>query len=331
MLLQFFERVRVTMDICTKISLNGVMFDEKQERKKREHKGMSLLEFPDNYVVFDLETTGFDSQYDDILEIAAIRVENEKIVDKFSTLVNPEHPIDEFITDLTGITDNMVKDAPAIETVLPQFLSFVGNSVLVGHNVGFDIRFIYDFCEFANLPPLSNDYVDTMRISRKLYRDEQRHRLCDLVKRFGIEASISHRALADVEQTNQCFQYMKHYVDENGVRLVQRHGSRWKAKDIVAETADFDDDSPIYGRSFIFTGTLSRMTRKDAMQFVANHGGICHDTVKKDTNFLVLGINDYRKLNGVKSNKQKKAEQLQRNGNDIEIISENVFYDMLSM
>lgn len=298
-------------------------------RPKREHQGSSLLEFPEEYVVFDLETTGFDPQYDDILEIAAIRIKDEKEVAKFSTLVNPGHPIDEFITELTGITDDMVQAAPFIDTVLPQFLAFVGDSVLVGHNVGFDIRFIYDLCEWAKLPPLSNNYVDTMRLSRNLFKEERRHRLCDLVKRFGVAASVSHRALADVEQTNQCLQYMREYVRDKGIRLAPHNGSNWKARDITAEATEFNQDSPIYGKAFIFTGTLARMTRREAMQIVVDHGGMCHDTVKRDTNYLVLGANDYSKLNGTKSNKQKKAEQLRLSGNDIEIISENVFYEMI--
>lgn len=297
--------------------------------KLREHKGSSLLEFPESYVVVDLETTGLDSSYDDILEMAALRVVNGTPEETFSSLVNPGYPIDGYITDLTGITDDMLKDAPPLPNVLVNFLTFVGDSIIVGHNVGFDIRFIYDICELAKIQPFSNDYVDTMRLSRYFFKEEKHHRLSDLSKRFGIGISVEHRALADVEQTYKCYCCMKDYAADHGIVLKARQGSQWSAKDITASTSDYDEKSPLFGKSFVFTGTLDKMPRRDAMQIVVDHGGICHDTVKRDTNFLVLGVNDYRKLNGTKSNKQKKAEQLRLAGNDIEIISENVFYEML--
>jgi len=103
------------------------------------------------------------------------------------------------------------------------------------------------------------------------------------------------------------------------------------SKTITPETTDFDTDSPVFGMSFAFTGKLERMTRKEAMQAVANKGGICCDGVVATTNYLVLGNNDYCKsIQGGKSSKQKKAEKMQLSGADISIISENVFYDMLS-
>lgn len=316
----------------TEIRLDGSESNLTNEngRKKREHKGNSLLDFPECYVVIDLETTGFDPEYDDILEMAALRVVNGEIESKFSTLVNPGNPIDEFITDLTGITDEMVKDAPPIQNALPEFLVYIGDSIIVGHNVGFDIRFIYDICEWAKLPPFSNDYVDTMRLSRNLFKNEKHHRLTDLSKRFGITTTVEHRALADVERTYKCYCCIKDYVSDHGIVLKACSGLQWRAKDITANGVDFDEQSPLYGKSFVFTGTLERMPRRDAMQIVVDHGGLCHDNVRKDTNYLVLGANDYNKLNGAKSNKQKKAEQLRLAGNDIEIISENVFYEMLN-
>jgi DNA polymerase-3 subunit epsilon len=106
--------------------------------------------------------------------------------------------------------------------------------------------------------------------------------------------------------------------------------SGFSAKDIQASTTDFDEASPVYEKVFVFTGTLERMTRKEAMQLVVDRGGLCGDGVNKKTNFLVLGNNDYSStIKDGKSSKQKKAEQLKLSGCDIEIISENVFYDMI--
>ena len=110
----------------------------------RELKGKSLIEIPNKYIAFDIETTGLDSMYDEIIEIGAIKIEDGKEIETFSTLIKPEYEIDEFITELTGITNEMVMDAPKINEVLPKFMDFIKDSVILGHNVNFDINFIYD-------------------------------------------------------------------------------------------------------------------------------------------------------------------------------------------
>lgn len=306
------------------ISIGG---GNKQPTSTREHKGKSLLEFPDSYVVIDIETTGLDPNYDEIIEIAALKIQNGSETDRFHSLVNPNCEIDEFIESLTGITNAMLETAPDLEIVLPQFLAFVGDKVVVGHNVNFDVNFIYDCAENLKLNLFTNNFVDTMRISRKLYADLKHHTLADLVVALGVGETVEHRALADCIQTKECFEIMRNRADEIGGIPKKTNAI---AKTIVAETTDFDEDSPIYGRTFAFTGTLERMTRKEAMQMVANAGGKCTDNVVASTNYLVLGNQDYYKgIKDGKSNKQKKAEKMQLNGADIITISENTFFDML--
>lgn len=103
-------------------------------------------------------------------------------------------------------------------------------------------------------------------------------------------------------------------------------------KNIKTENTEFDEDSPIFGNMFVFTGVLEKMTRRDAMQIVVDRGGLCGDGITKKTNFLILGNSEYcAVLRGAKSSKQKKAESMILAGYDIEIISEDVFYEMISM
>ena len=104
----------------------------------------------DTFVVFDLETTGFSAIKDKIIEIGAVKVVKGEIVDSFSTFVNPRRPIPFEITKLTSITDEMVMEYPDIETILPQFLEFVGDAVLVAHNAGFDVGFIEQNCRYQD-------------------------------------------------------------------------------------------------------------------------------------------------------------------------------------
>lgn len=141
---------------------------------KRE-KGKSILSVPSEYVVLDLETTGLDAHFDNIIEIACMHINDGEIVNTFHTYVKPplleyfdgsRHYVDSFITKLTGITDDMLKDAPTFDDIAKKLYGFIGQSVIVGHNVNFDINFLYDnFLKSLNIP-FQNDFVDTMRIAR---------------------------------------------------------------------------------------------------------------------------------------------------------------------
>ena len=307
----------------------------KYVRAQRE-KGKSLLDFPSNYVLFDIETTGLDSEYDEIIEIGAIKVDNNKVMDEFHSLIKPDNEIDEFITNLTGITNEMVENAPNIEEVLPNFINFIGDEILIGHNVNFDINFVYDKTVNLGLGIVKNNYVDTMRLSRILLPELPHHRLKDLAEYYEIDTKGNHRASKDVQITNEV--YLKLYDEmlnkfgtlEEFLNQCRRKRQSIKFSDIKAQTTEIDENNPFYNKAVAITGTLEKMQRKDAMQIIANLGGICQDNVNKETNFLILGNNDYNpQLSGKKSNKLIKAEELKLKGNDIEIMSENVFYDIL--
>lgn len=298
---------------------------------ERRLKGNSLLIFPQSFVSLDIETTGLDPCYDEIIEIAGIKYENGVAVDSYESLVKPMALVNDFITELTGISNEMLANSPSIDAILPDFMKFIGNYIIVGHNVNFDINFLYDNASRLNLPPLSNDYVDTVRISRRLYPDLPNHKLSTLVSHLCVGDDVKHRALSDCSQAAQCLAKMKNKAEQiGGLNDSQQFWSKLRAKDVKAECNDFDIDSPMYGKTFVFTGQLEKMDRRTAMQLVVNAGGQCGDNVTKKTNYLVLGNNDYCPLikNG-KSNKQKKAEQLKLTGLDISVISENVFYDMI--
>lgn len=175
----------------------------------REMKGESLLQSFDNYVAVDLETTGLNPSDEEIIEFAAVRVVNGQVAETFSSLANPRREISEEITKITGITNEMLKDAPDVADVFKDFLAFVGDSVVVGHNVNFDINFIYDSCERHGLGPFSNNFVDTMRISRKCTVGARNHKLDTLLKHYGIVNDNAHRALSDTLCTQQLYEIIK--------------------------------------------------------------------------------------------------------------------------
>ena len=157
-----------------------------------------------SYVVFDIETTGFSPIKNRIIEIGAVKVINGEIRDRFSTFVNPKVPIPFEIEKLTGINDEMVMDAPAIEEVLPRFLEFCEGTVLVAHNASFDISFIRENAERQSLP-FDYTYVDTVGIARVLLPHQAKHTLDAVCKSLGISLENHHRAVDDAEATSEIF------------------------------------------------------------------------------------------------------------------------------
>ncbi|WP_282798442.1 exonuclease domain-containing protein [Lactococcus lactis] len=313
----------------------GEVSEIKTEKRLRTQKGKSLLQFPEEYVVIDIETTGLSPQWDEIIEVAALKILNGEIVDKYQTLLKPSFPVDPFISELTGITNKMLETAPIFDDIYQDLQHFIGDNILVGHNVNFDINFLYDEFESRNII-LSNNFIDTMRISRRLFKDERHHRLSDLIQRHNIIIDKDlHRAEVDINATNKAFEIFKQYIIDQKIDLEKfskKNYTRksYKVSDISTENTKFNENTPIYGQHFVFTGKLEVMVRKDAQQLVKDLGGELDNSVTKSTNFLVLGEQDYSKIKKLgKSNKHIKAEKLKAQGQEIEIIPETVFYDFL--
>lgn len=285
-----------------------------------------------DYCVLDTETTGLSAYYDEVIEIGILKVRSGDVTDRYEQLIRPKYEIDGFITSLTGITNEMVADKPPIEDVKGDVLAFLENDIIVAHNASFDVRFLAaGFQENIN-----NEYMDTMQFARKLYHDLPHHRLSDLSEYLNL-TNNEHRAIADCVTTMELYEAMKTEMAQKGLGirdLWQVNSSGHSGIDIGAITAttdDIDEDGFFYGRHVVFTGKLERMTRKEAMQIVVNMGGILDNSVNKHTNYLILGNNDYNAvLHREKSSKHKKAEKLKLEGQDIDIIDEFTFYDIIN-
>lgn len=305
---------------------------------EREHKGKSLIALPSDFTVIDIETTGYSPEYDEIIEIAAVKCRSFQVENEFSCLVKPRFPVDDFVSELTGITNEMLYSARSISDALPEFVNFIGDDVVIAHNANFDVNFIYDNLLSIRNTFFVNDFVDTMRISRLLHKDQKHHRLSDLCEYYGIVNDSAHRSLSDCRAALACYSRMSDEIntsyssiDDIIPKRKYSKRSHLHASDISATSLEQDENSPLYGKVCVFTGALEKMIRREAMQCVVNIGGLVADSVTRKTNFLVLGNNDYcTSIKDGKSSKQKKAEKLKLQGHDIEIIPENVFYDMLN-
>lgn len=171
------------------------------------------------YCVLDLETTGFSFRTEKITEVGIMKVKNGEVIDEFSCFVNPEKPIPQRVIEVTNITDDMVKDAETIETVMPKIIEFVGDSVLVAHNADFDIGFLKYNAKELGLT-LDNTYLDTLRLAKELFPEYKKYKLGIIAENLGIKVEVAHRALDDVDTTVKVLKVMIEMLKEKGVKTV---------------------------------------------------------------------------------------------------------------
>lgn len=176
--------------------------------------------FQESFVVFDIETTGFSPVKNRVIEIGAVKIENQKITGRFSSFINPKTPIPFQIEQLTGIRDEMVINAPLIEDVLPDFLSFCEGSILVAHNANFDISFMKHNADRLGLN-FDFTYIDTLGISRLLFPSHKKHTLDAVAKHMGVVLTSHHRAVDDAECTAQIYLKMIPMLMEMGALSLQ--------------------------------------------------------------------------------------------------------------
>lgn len=338
----------------------SISLDVLEEKRKVRQKGNSLTLIPKNYVVLDIETTGLSAAYDNIIEIALLKIKDGNEVDRFQSLIQPpayeyyfydneEIPenievqtdengnrytttfVDDFISDLTGITDEMLKNAPVFEDISTKIYDFIGDSIIVGYNVHFDLNFLIDNFESTLNKPLTNDFVDLLRLSRKIFPDLENHKLITLSETFQLDTGEHHRALADCIITNNLLNKINTVVYEKNIDLKELFKTYpTDLSKIQGDKNLLDSSHPLYEKNCVFTGKLELLQRTEAAYLVASIGGIPQNGITKDTNFLIIGNLDYSKnIKDGKSSKQKKAEKLILSGSDLKIITESDFYDLV--
>lgn len=176
------------------------------------------IEKMETFVVFDIETTGFNAGVDKITEIAGVKIKDGEIIGEFSTFVNPERPIPKEVQELTHITPAMVKDSETIREILPKFLEFCEGSIVVAHNAKFDLSFInYHSDEFKLEKPKYT--IDTLSMARELFESYQNHKLGTVAENLGIELEDAHRAINDARATAKVFNKMCEIVKERNMNV----------------------------------------------------------------------------------------------------------------
>lgn len=317
--------------------------------------GACFAEILSDYIVVDIETTGFDIRDDRILEIAAIRCQYGKEVDSFHTLVQPGRPVPPEIQELTGITTEDVADAPALADAERPFLDFIGALPLVGHNaLTFDVPFLSQQLS----RPLPNYVLDTLPMARRVFELLPCHKLAYLDKTLGLGSAGAHRALHDVRTTNALLwacmaprnyeaavnrAFLDHRLSQEQTPKKAKRSSRASGKKMpenIAKTKYNKVDiksitptgncpatsGPLCGKAMVFTGELT-IPREQAMQMAVDAGAVLKTSVSKKTAYLVVGKQDPALVGrrGV-SGKELKARELNETGNaNIQIITEEEF------
>ena len=167
-----------------------------------------MTNWHENYTVVDIETTGLSPQKDDIIELSALKVRDNKVVEEFSTLLKSSKGVSSFISGLTGITNSMLNNAPIIDDVLPEFLAFIGNDIILGHNVNFDMRFIKAKTQLVLNKMVENSIMDTM-IFAKRNLELPNFKLTTIAQYYDIDTKNNHRGLKDCYITFEVYNKLR--------------------------------------------------------------------------------------------------------------------------
>ena len=247
-------------------------------------KGQSLHE---DYVVFDIETTGFSPVNNRIIEIGAVKVSGGEIVDRFSTFVNPDVPIPFEIEKLTSIRDEDVMDSPQIDVILPQFLQFCEGCIMVAHNASFDMSFIMENCRRLGYPQ-EFTYVDTVGISRVLLKNQSKHTLDAVAKTLGISLENHHRAVDDAECTAHIFvKFIKMLEEQDIHNLTEVNALGASSVDAVKKMPSYH--AIILAKNDLGRINLYRLVSQSHLTYFNKHPRIPKSLILKYREGLILG------------------------------------------
>ena len=245
------------------------------------------------YCVLDLETTGFSATNDRITEIGIMKVKNKEIIDEFSCFVNPERHIPERVTEVTNITDEMVKDAETIEQVFPKMLEFLGDqesTVIVAHNANFDVGFLkqnakrlgYDF---------DYSYLDTLSLAKDLFPDYKKYKLGKIAENLGIKVEVAHRALDDVDTTVKVFNVMIDMLKEKGAKKLEDIDE--VAADPAAKAEEYKKlktyHAIILAKNYVGLKNLYKLVSFSHLDYFYRKPRILKSLYKKYSEGLILG------------------------------------------
>lgn len=305
---------------------NGILSVSGAEDKLRQ-KGQERPGFFADYTMIDIETTGLRTYRDHVTELGGVKVRNHQIVARYSNLVRypKNNEVPAFITRLNGITQEMIEtEGLPVAQAISEFRDFIGDDLIAGYNVNFDLNFIYDLVERYHLPRLGNDYIDVLRLTRTMF-PHQSNRLAQVMRRVGIDKDEEHHGLADSLDTIKVYrQLAANYSPE----LLEKAQASLKNVDLTAEPdyLQLAGRNPVLGKQIVLAGNL-KTDPAELKTALTNLGGQIQSEVDMTTNFLIMGDHDFFS----KQNKTlNQARTLIKSGAKIKRLSESFFLNLLA-
>lgn len=282
-----------------------------------------------NYVVLDTETTGLNAYRDKIVQIALVTVEDGKVVETYSSFVNPKCHMPFEASRINHITDADLVDAPTAGEISAEVLSKINGKTIVAHNADFDIDFLKQWY-MSSSEPVNVQYIDTLALSRKAFPGRGKYSLQYLIDVFGIERGDAHRADSDALATQQLFELCKEQIPRLSKMKSYENDLLVRHTQIKPTVDYFDEHHPLYQKKIAFTGTMD-MPRGEAMQKAVNCGALLRNSISRRTDYLVCGdLLPSTSGTAAYSKKLVEAEQLNQSGEaHIEIITEQDFYNLI--
>ena len=263
--------------------VEGYLVDDLHEIATNE-KGQN---FKQDFVVFDIETTGFSPVENRIIEIGAVKVSEGKIVDRFSTFVNPQVPIPFRIEKLTSITDDMVVGAETIEKILPEFLTFCEGCMLVAHNAEFDMSFIKENCDRQGIEH-DFTYIDTVGISRVMLPTQAKHTLDAVAKTLGVSLENHHRAVDDAEATAEIFVKFIVRMEAEGITTLAQINEKGKCSpDVIRKLPTYH--VIILAKNNVGRMNLYKLVSESHLRFFARRPRIPKSVLNQYREGLIVG------------------------------------------
>ncbi len=270
------------------------------------------------YVVFDIETTGLSAINDMITEIGAVRIKDGQIIDTYSQLINPNRPIPSKITELTGITDEMVKNKPSINEVIFDFKDFIKDDVLVAHNASFDIGFIRQNVKLNNLE-LNNPVLDTLALSRAVFPELKSHKLNNIAKHLNVSLINHHRAVDDANATAEILLKILNLLNENNITSFNQINTLNQGKDL---TKDMSFHIIILAKNLVGLKNLYKLVSESHVNYFHRRPRIPKSLISANREGLIIGT-------ACESGELYKAILSNKSSNEINDIVR--FYDFLEI
>ena len=275
------------------------------------------------YCVLDLETTGFSAKTEKITEVGIMKIKDGKVIDTFSSFINPEKPIPERVVEVTNITDDMVKNAETIDKVFPKILEFLGDSVIVAHNAPFDIGFLKQNAKVLGYE-FDYTYVDTLALSRKIFPNLKKHKLGKIAEYLKIKVEVAHRALDDVDTTVKVFNEMMKILKERGAKTLEDIGT--KCEDEQTKKNEYKTlksyHAIILAKNYVGLKNLYKLVSLSHLKYFYKKPRILKSLYKQYSEGLILG-------SACEAGELYQAIELGRPDDEIEEIAES--YDYLEI